>query len=104
MIAKLPIQKIPFYGFFGYLLRFFILKGEWDSSNQMKNPLKRFTLKGLEKLSSNVEMQNGLSNSKVLEYHRTNLGVPRLFFNDENKYTIQQISHSYLIDISTIER
>lgn len=69
----------------------------------MKNPLKRFTLKGLEKLSSNVEMQNGLSNSIVLENPRTLLGFPGLFFNDENKYTIQQISHSYLIDISTIE-
>lgn len=52
----------------------------------MKNPLKRLTLKGLEKLSSNVEMQNGLNNSMVLENLRTYLVVPGLFFNDEKKH------------------
>lgn len=60
----------------------------------MKNTLKGLTFKGLEKLSSNVEMQNGLNNNIVLENPRTYIGVLGLFFNDENKYTKQQISDS----------
>jgi hypothetical protein len=39
-------------------------------------------------------MQNGSNNSIVLENPRTYLGVPGLFFNEENKYTKQQISDS----------
>lgn len=55
-------------------------------------------------LSSNIDRQNVLNNSIVLENLRTYLGVPGLLFNEEYKYTKQQISDFYLIDISTIER
>jgi hypothetical protein len=55
-------------------------------------------------LLSNIDRQNVLNNSIVLENLRTYLGVPGLFFNEEYKYTKQQISDFYLIDISTIER
>ena len=60
----------------------------------MKKPLIGLTFKGLEKLSSNVEMQNGLNNSIVLVNPKTYIWVPGLYFNDENKYTKQQISDS----------
>jgi hypothetical protein len=55
-------------------------------------------------LLSNIDRQNVLNNSIVLENLRTYLGVPGLLFNEEYKYTKQQISDFYLIDISTIER
>lgn len=55
-------------------------------------------------LSSNIDRQNVLNNSIVLENLRTYIGVPGLLFNEEYKYTKQQISDFYLIDISTIER
>ncbi len=55
-------------------------------------------------LLSNIDRQNILNNGIVLENLRTYLGVPGLLFNEEYKYTKQQISDFYLIDISTIER
>lgn len=54
--------------------------------------------------SSNIDRQNVLNNEIVLNNLRTYLGVPGMLFQEEYKYTKQQISDFYQIDIATIER
>lgn len=54
--------------------------------------------------SSNIDRQNILNNSLVLNNLRNYFGVPGMLFQDEHKYTKQQISEFYQIDIVTIER
>lgn len=54
--------------------------------------------------SSNIDRQNVLNNTTVLENLRNYLGVPGMLFQEEYKYTKQQISDFYQIDIATIER
>ena len=54
--------------------------------------------------SSNIDRQNVLNNPLVLSNLRDYLGVPGMLFQEEYKYTKQQISDFYQIDIATIER
>lgn len=54
--------------------------------------------------SSNIDRQNILNNSLVINNLRDYFGVPGMLFQDEYKYTKQQISEFYQIDIVTIER
>tara|TARA_R100000789_G_C3003601_1_gene149510 strand:- start:192 stop:1229 length:1038 start_codon:yes stop_codon:yes gene_type:complete len=54
--------------------------------------------------SSNIDRQNVLNNTTVLENLRNYLGLPGMLFQEEYKYTKQQISDFYQIDIATIER
>lgn len=54
--------------------------------------------------SSNIDRQNILNNPLVLSNLRDYLGVPGMLFLEEYKYTKQQISDFYQIDIATIER
>lgn len=54
--------------------------------------------------SSNIDRQNVLNNITVLENLRSYLGVPGMLFQEEYKYTKQQISEFYQIDVATIER
>jgi hypothetical protein len=49
LLAKLTHQKTPFYGFFGFLLRFFFNECRIGDFQPKENPLKGLTLKGLEK-------------------------------------------------------
>lgn len=53
---------------------------------------------------SDIDRQNVLNNSLVLDNLRTYLGVPGMFFQEEYRYTKQQISEFYQIDIATTER
>lgn len=54
--------------------------------------------------SSNIDRQNILNNPMVLSNLRDYLGVPGMLFNEEYRYTKQQIADFYQIDIATIER
>jgi len=54
--------------------------------------------------SSNIDRQNILNNPVVLSNLRDYFGVPGMLFQEEYKYTKQQISEFYQIDIATIER
>ncbi|MBW2963114.1 DNA-binding protein [Mesonia aestuariivivens] len=54
--------------------------------------------------TSDIDRQNVLNNTLVLDNLRTYLGVPGMLFQEEYKYTKQQISEFYQIDIATIER
>ncbi len=54
--------------------------------------------------SSTIDRQNILNNTLVLNSLRDYLGVPGMLFNEEYKYTKQQISEFYQIDPVTIER
>lgn len=54
--------------------------------------------------SSNIDRQNILNNTLVLNNLRDYFGVPGMLFHEEYKYTKQQISEFYQIDIVTIER
>ncbi|MDG2431145.1 DNA-binding protein [Flavobacterium sp.] len=54
--------------------------------------------------SSNIDRQNILNNSLVINNLRDYFGVPGMLFLDEYKYTKQQISEFYQIDTVTIER
>jgi hypothetical protein len=53
---------------------------------------------------SNIDRQNILNNPTVLSSLRDYLGVPGMLFQNEYRYTKQQISEFYQIDIVTIER
>lgn len=53
---------------------------------------------------SNIDRQNILNNNVVLDNLRTYVGAPGMFFLEEYKYTKQQISEFYQIDVATIER
>lgn len=53
---------------------------------------------------SNIDRQNILNNPTVLDNLRDYLGVPGMLFQDEYRYTKQQIADFYQIDIGTIER
>lgn len=53
---------------------------------------------------SNIDRQNILNNAIVLDNLRTYVGAPGMFFQEEYKYTKQQISEFYQIDVATIER
>lgn len=54
--------------------------------------------------SSNIDRQNILNNPIVLSNLRDYFGVPGMLFQEEYKYTKQQISDFYQIDIATIDR
>lgn len=54
--------------------------------------------------SSNIDRQNILNNSLVVDNLRDYFGVPGMLFQEEYKYTKQQISEFYQIDTVTIER
>lgn len=54
--------------------------------------------------SSNIDRQNILNNALVLSNLRDYFGVPGMLFQEEYKYTKQQISEFYQIDIATIDR
>lgn len=54
--------------------------------------------------SSNIDRQNVLNNAIVLDNLRIYLGVPGMLFQEEYKYTKQQLSDFYQIDIATVER
>lgn len=54
--------------------------------------------------SSTVDRQNILNNPLVLNNLRDYFGVPGMLFQEEYKYTKQQISEFYQIDTVTIER
>ena len=54
--------------------------------------------------SSNIDRQNILNNSLVLSNLRDYFGVPGMFFQEEHKYTKQQITDFYQIDNVTVER
>lgn len=53
---------------------------------------------------STIDRQNVLNNTVVLDNLRSYLGVPGMLFQEEYKYTKQEISDFYQIDIATIER
>lgn len=53
---------------------------------------------------SNIDRQNILNNPLVLSHLRDYFGVPGMLFQDEYRYTKQQISEFYQIDSVTIER
>lgn len=55
-------------------------------------------------ISSNIDRQNILNNTLVLSNLRDYFGIPGMLFQEEHKYTKQQISEFYQIDIVTIER
>ncbi|MGB0980685.1 MAG: DNA-binding protein [Winogradskyella sp.] len=55
-------------------------------------------------ISSNIDRQNILNNPLVLSNLRDYFGVPGMLFQEEYKYTRQQISEFYQIDIATIDR
>ena len=54
--------------------------------------------------SSNIDRQNVLNNPLVLSNLRDYLGVPGMLFQEEYRYTKQQISEFYQIDVATIDR
>ena len=54
--------------------------------------------------TSDIDRQNVLNNTLVLDNLRAYLGVPSMLFQGEYTYTKQQISEFYQIDIATIER
>lgn len=54
--------------------------------------------------SSNIDRQNVLNNPLVLSNLRDYFGVPGMLFQEEYKYTKQQISEFYQIDVATIDR
>jgi len=54
--------------------------------------------------SSNIDRQNILNNPLILSNLRDYFGVPGMLFQEEYKYTRQQISEFYQIDIATIDR
>lgn len=54
--------------------------------------------------SSNIDRQNVLNNPLVLSNLKDYLGIPGMLFQEEYKYTKQEISDFYQIDIATIER
>jgi hypothetical protein len=54
--------------------------------------------------SSNIDRQNILNNPLVLSNLRNYLGVPGMLFQEEFRYTKQQISEFYQIDNVTVER
>lgn len=54
--------------------------------------------------SSNIDRQNILNNPLVLSSLRKYFGVPGMLFQEEYKYTRQQISEFYQINIATIDR
>ncbi len=54
--------------------------------------------------ASNIDRQNILNNPLVLANLRDYFGIPGMLFQDEYRYTKQQISEFYQIDIVTIER
>ena len=53
---------------------------------------------------SSIDRQNILNNNVVLDNLRTYVGAPGMFFLEEYKYTKQQISEFYQIDVATIDR
>jgi len=53
---------------------------------------------------SNIDRQNILNNPAVLSHLRNYFGMPGMLFLDEYRYTKQQISEFYQIDIVTVER
>lgn len=53
---------------------------------------------------STIDRQNVLNNMIVLDNLRDYLGVPGMLFQNEYKYTKQEISDFYQIDIATVER
>lgn len=54
--------------------------------------------------SSNIDRQNILNNPLVLSNLRDYFGLPGMLFKEEYKYTKQQISEFFQIDVATIER
>jgi hypothetical protein len=53
---------------------------------------------------SNIDRQNILNNVAVISNLQNYLGIPGMLFENEYKYTKQQISDFYQIDITSIER
>ena len=53
---------------------------------------------------STVDRQNVLNNKHAVEKLQEYLGLTGMLFNDEYKFTIQQITDFYLIDRATINR
>lgn len=53
-------------------------------------------------ISSNIDRQNILNNPLVVSNLRDYFGVPGMLFQEEYKYTKQQISEFYQIDTATI--
>lgn len=54
--------------------------------------------------SSNVDRQNILNNPLILSNLQDYFGIPGMLFQEEYRYTKQQISEFYQIDTATIER
>lgn len=54
--------------------------------------------------TSNIDRQNILNNNEVLETIQEHLGVSGMYFKDEYRFTKNQISDFYQIDIATIDR
>jgi hypothetical protein len=53
---------------------------------------------------SNIDRQNILNNKEVLDTIQEHLGISGMFFKDEYRFTKNQISDFYQIDIATIDR
>lgn len=54
--------------------------------------------------ASNIDRQNILNNHEVLDAIQEHLGVTGMLFKDEYRFTKNQISDFYQIDIATIDR
>jgi hypothetical protein len=54
--------------------------------------------------TSNIDRQNILNNNEVLETVQDHLGVSGMYFKEEYRFTKNQISDFYQIDIATIDR
>ena len=54
--------------------------------------------------SSDIDRQNVLNNTLVLSSLRDYFGLPGMFFQEEHKYTKQQITDFYQIDTATVDR
>ena len=53
---------------------------------------------------STIDRQNVLNNKYAVEKLQEDLGLTGMLFNEEYKFTVQQITDFYLVDRTTINR